>query len=59
MVAYRKRPDGENSTQDDLLLDGQTRLEEDGQGNDDDHDVRRNVEDGIGDEVVRSGRTLG
>lgn len=56
---YGEGADGEDAAEDHLALHRQRRLEEDGHGDEDDHDVGGDVEDGVGDEVVRRGRALG
>jgi hypothetical protein len=58
-TAYCKGTQGKDTNEDDLALQGQLGLEEDGHGNQDDHDIGRDVEDGVDNEMVCLGGALG
>lgn len=57
-MTYGKHAQGKDAAEDQLPSAGDLALEEDGHGDQDDHNVRGDVEGRVGDEVVRRCRTL-
>lgn len=58
MRTYGKNSKGKDTTEDNLSLKGQLRLQKDRHGKKDNHDVRRNVDDSVGDHMVGLSRTV-
>ena len=56
---YGEGADGEDAAENHLALRLQRRLEKDGHRDEDDQDVGGDVEDGVGDKMVRRGGALG
>jgi hypothetical protein len=57
-VTYGEAADGEDAAEDEFLLWGDLGLEEDGHRDENDHDVGGDVEDHVGDEMIRGGGAL-
>lgn len=55
---YRKHAQGEDTNKDRLLLQREPRLQQYREGDENDHDVGADIQDRIGDQVVRGGRAL-
>lgn len=58
-MAYGKGTQCKDTNEDKFALQGQLGLEEDGHGDQDDHDIGRDVEDGVDNEMVCLGGALG
>lgn len=55
---YGETAQGEDAREDQFLLEGELGLKKDGHWDEDNHYVGGDVEDGVGDEVIGSCRTL-
>ena len=57
-LTYHKGTEGKDTAQDDLLLQWELGSDEDGQGDHQHHQIRRDVEDGVDDQMVVVGCAL-